>query len=50
VVPAPVALAGRAPVAGVAALSDGVLLIHDIDAFVTADEESQLDQALRGRG
>jgi purine-binding chemotaxis protein CheW len=50
VVPATVVLAGRTPVAGVAALSDGVLLIHDIDAFVTADEESQLDQALRGRG
>jgi purine-binding chemotaxis protein CheW len=50
VVPATVVLAGRTPVAGVAALPDGVLLIHDIDSFVTPDEESQLDKALRERG
>ncbi|HXB54639.1 MAG TPA: chemotaxis protein CheW [Vicinamibacteria bacterium] len=49
VVPATVVLAGHTPVAGVAALPDGVLLIHDIDSFVTPDEEGQLDQALGGR-
>jgi purine-binding chemotaxis protein CheW len=49
VVPATVVLAGHTPVAGVAALPDGVLLIHDIESFVTPDEDRQLDQALGGR-
>jgi purine-binding chemotaxis protein CheW len=48
-VPATAVLAGHTPVAGVVALPDGVLLIHDIDSFVTPDEEGQLDHALRAR-
>jgi purine-binding chemotaxis protein CheW len=39
-------LAGHTPIAGVAALPDGVLLIHDIDSFVTREEEGQLDHAV----
>jgi purine-binding chemotaxis protein CheW len=48
-VPATVVLAGHTPLAGVAALPDGVLLIHDIDSFVAPDEEGQLDHALGER-
>jgi purine-binding chemotaxis protein CheW len=33
-------------VAGVAALADGLLLIHDLDTFFSLDEERQLDDAL----
>jgi purine-binding chemotaxis protein CheW len=35
-----------APVAGVAALRDGLLVIHDLDAFLTDAEEERLDRAL----
>lgn len=35
-----------APVAGIAALPDGVLLISDVDAFLTADDERALAAAL----
>ena len=34
--------------AGIAALSDGVLFIHDPDAFLTPDEEQRLTEALEG--
>ena len=33
-------------VSGIAALPDGLLLIHDLDAFLSIDEERQLDQAI----
>ena len=33
-------------VVGIAALPDGVLFIHDVDAFLSLDEETQLGQAL----
>lgn len=33
-------------VAGVAALSDGLLLIHDLETFFSSDEERQLVEAL----
>jgi purine-binding chemotaxis protein CheW len=39
-------LPGAGPVAGVAALPDGLLIIQDLDAFLTLDEERQLDRAL----
>jgi purine-binding chemotaxis protein CheW len=35
-----------APVAGIAALPDGVLLITDVDAFLSADDEQALAAAL----
>lgn len=34
-------------VSGVVRLSDGLLLIHDVDAFLSRDEEERLDQAMR---
>ena len=36
-------------VAGVAKLEDGLLLIHDLDRFLSLEEEKRLDQAL-GKG
>ncbi len=40
---------GAGLVAGIAALPDGVLLIHDLDTFLSLDEEQQLTHALEGR-
>ncbi len=40
VVPAPAAIAG------IAALSDGLVFIHDLEAFLSDDEERSLDRAL----
>jgi purine-binding chemotaxis protein CheW len=37
-----------APIAGTAALPDGVLAIYDVDAFLTAADERQLEAALAG--
>jgi purine-binding chemotaxis protein CheW len=37
-----------APIAGTAALPDGVLAIYDVDAFLTEADERQLDAALAG--
>ena len=37
---------GLGAVAGIAALPDGLVFIHDLEAFLTADEERGLDQAL----
>lgn len=34
--------------AGIAALSDGILFIHDLDAFLSSDEEQGLTEALEG--
>lgn len=39
---------GLAPLAGVAALPDGLMLIHDLEAFLSLEEERQLDDALTG--
>lgn len=33
-------------VAGIVALADGLLFIHDLDAFLSLDEEQQLDESL----
>jgi len=37
-------------VEGVVKLSDGLILIHDLDKFFSLEEESSLDQALEKRG
>jgi purine-binding chemotaxis protein CheW len=37
-----------APMAGTAALPDGVLAIYDVDAFLSAADEAMLDAALTG--
>jgi len=36
-------------VEGVVKLSDGLILIHDLDKFLSLEEESSLDQALENR-
>jgi len=41
-------LPGIGHVAGVVALPDGLLLIHDLDAFFSLEEERQLTEALEG--
>jgi purine-binding chemotaxis protein CheW len=41
-------LPGIPRIAGLVALPDGVLLIHDLDAFLSLDEERELSGALRG--
>ena len=41
-------LPGIGHVAGIATLSDGLLFIHDLDTFLSLDEERQLAQALEG--
>lgn len=38
---------GAGAVAGVVTLGDGLLLIHDVERFLTQAEEARLDQALR---
>lgn len=43
-------LPGAGTVAGVAALPDGLLILQDVDAFLTLDEERQLDRALETQG
>ncbi len=35
-------------VAGVVKLADGLILIHDLDTFLSLEEEKQLDEALKG--
>jgi purine-binding chemotaxis protein CheW len=45
--PAPASV--PAPLAGIAALGDGALLISDLDAFLDADAERALDAALEER-
>lgn len=37
---------GTGYVEGVAKLKDGLILIHDLDGFLSLDEEGQLDRAL----
>ena len=38
---------GMAHVSGVVALTDGLLLIHDLDAFFSVEEEQQLAVCLQ---
>jgi len=41
-------LPGIGHVAGIVALPDGLLFIHDLDTFLSLDEERQLSDALEG--
>lgn len=43
-------LPGTAYLSGIAALPDGLLLIHDLDAFLSLEEEEQLAEALETEG
>lgn len=44
-------VAERAPsISGIVALADGLLLIHDLDTFLSADERRQLRDALEAPG
>ena len=38
-------LAAGGPMTGAVSVSDGILLIHDIEAFLSQEEESQLKEA-----
>lgn len=42
-------LAGSGPMAGAVALSDGILLIYDLEAFLSLEEEGQLERAMEER-
>ena len=46
VTPPDAVLPGIGHVAGIVALADGLLFIHDLDAFLSLDEERQLTEAL----
>lgn len=50
VAPTEVVLPGLGRIAGIAALPDGLLFIHDIEAFLTPEEERELGQALPQAG
>ncbi|MBI2494181.1 MAG: purine-binding chemotaxis protein CheW [Candidatus Rokubacteria bacterium] len=50
VVPPEALLPGIGHVAGVVALPDGLMFIHDLDAFLSPDEERRLSEALDGSG
>ena len=39
---------GARGLAGVARLADGLVLIHDLDGFLSGEEEQRLDEALHG--
>lgn len=41
---------GLGPVAGIASLPDGLVLIHDLDAFLSLEDERALAQALTAEG
>lgn len=42
-------LPGLGYVAGIVTLADGLIFIHDLDTFLSLDEEQQLAEALEGR-
>ncbi len=50
VVPPEAVLPGIGYVAGIATLPDGLLFIHDLDTFLSLDEERQLAEALAEPG
>jgi len=50
VTPAAAVLPGLAHVKGLVSLDDGVLFIHDLDSFLSLEEESALDAALEKAG
>jgi purine-binding chemotaxis protein CheW len=49
VMPPDAVMPGIGLVEGIAALSDGILFIHDLEAFFSTDEEQRLTEALDGR-
>lgn len=46
IAPAEAVLPGLVRITGIAARPGGLLLVYDIEAFLTSNEESRLDQAL----
>lgn len=50
VVPPGALLEGIGHIAGVVALPDGLMFIHDLDAFLSPDEEQRLGEALDRNG
>lgn len=50
ITPSPAVLPGIGQVSGIAALPDGLLFIHDLDAFLSLDEERGLADALGALG
>ena len=48
VIPPDAVLPGIGHVAGIAALPDGILLIHDLDSLLSLGEERRLTRALEG--
>lgn len=50
VTPPDVILPGIGHISGIAALSDGLLFIHDLETFLSLDEEQQLTEALEEIG
>jgi purine-binding chemotaxis protein CheW len=50
VTPPAMILPGIGHVAGIVALPDGLLFIHDLDAFLSLDEEQRLTETLEDRG
>jgi purine-binding chemotaxis protein CheW len=48
IVPTPMAIPGAEHVAGVAALEDGLLVIYDLDTFLSLDEVGQTEAAVLG--
>lgn len=50
IIQAPDVLPGLEYVRGVAKLADGLVLIHDLDTFLSLEEEQRLDEALAPTG
>jgi purine-binding chemotaxis protein CheW len=50
VAPPDAILPGIGHVAGIVALADGLLFIHDLDAFLSLDEERRLTESLEEIG
>jgi purine-binding chemotaxis protein CheW len=50
IIPAPDVLPGLEYVRGVAKLANGLVLIHDLDTFLSLEEEQRLDEALAPTG
>ncbi len=50
IAPPDAVLPGVAHVAGIVALADGLLFIHDLDAFLSLDEEQRLNESVEEIG
>lgn len=49
IISADTVLPGLDPALGIARLDDGLLFIHDLDAFLSLDDERRLDSAMSSR-